>query len=337
MDRTLEQIIKSHIHLQPPSNKGWQAVRCAVCNDHTRKGLRGAFNFDNGVVNYKCWNCNHASRYDPEVNEYYSKNTITTLEAFGIPDDEYKEIIITTPAWINGPKNKDTDRKESKNIEPKVIEMPKYFYYLKDAKSDDFVAEAANEYLNERDIDPTSYPYMLARETKEPQFHKWLGRVVIPIYKNKKLIYYIGRALYDAVKKYETPAISKENILYGFDKLFDYQDKSPLLIVEGYFDAHAINGIGLLGNIITSGQRQWLDRSPREKIYIPDRFGNGMGAGNQALDNGWLISTPDIGNDPKDMDDAVKKYGKLYVIKSILDNTASGELAKTTLGNYCET
>ncbi len=337
MDKSLEEIIKSHIHLKPPSNKGWQAVRCHVCNDHTRKGLRGAFKFESGIVNYKCWNCNHASRYDPEVNEYYSKNMITTLDAFGIPENEYKEIIINTPAWINGPKNKDTTREQPKSIEPTILEIPKFFYYLKDAKPSDDLAELAIDYLQSRDIDHTKYPYMLARETTDWKLHKWLGRVIIPIYKNNKLVYYIGRALYDAVKKYETPAISKENILYGFDKIFDYQDKTPLLVVEGYFDAVAIDGIGLLGNIITEGQRQWLNRSPREKIYIPDRFGNGMRAANQALDNGWSISTPDIGSDPKDMDDAVKKYGKLYIMKTILEHKADGELAKTYLGNYCIT
>jgi DNA primase len=158
----------------------------------------------------------------------------------------------------------------------------------------------------------------------------------MPIYKNNNLIYYIGRALYDAEKKYETPAVAKERILFGYDKLFDYEDKSPLFVIEGWFDAFAIGGVAILGNVITDAQRQWLDRSPREKIYIPDRFGDGRRAAEQALDFGWSISTPDIGSDSKDMDEAVLKYGKIYVIKTILEHkTSDKDAAMTYLGNYC--
>jgi len=64
-DITLKTIITQHIHLQPPNHKGWQAVRCHVCNDHTRKGLRGAFLFDGDNVIYKCWNCSIVATYKP--------------------------------------------------------------------------------------------------------------------------------------------------------------------------------------------------------------------------------------------------------------------------------
>ena len=337
MDKTLEQIINQHIHLQPKSQKGWQAVRCSVCNDHTRKGLRGAFKFENGITDYKCWNCGHSSRYDPEVNEYYSRNMLKTLDAFGIPDDDYKEIILSSPAWQNGGNTKkDEVRKANVSIEPKTIPVPEHFYYLKNATEDDFVADAAREYLEERGIDPNSYPFMLSHKADNPRLHNWLGRVIIPIYKNNNLIYYIGRALYDAEKKYETPAISKERILYGFDKLFDYEDKSPLFVLEGWFDAHAIDGVAVMGNIITDAQQMWLDKSPRRKIYIPDTQGDGMRAAVQALDFGWSVSTPDLGQNAKDMDEAVLKYGKMYVIQKILEHESSDKGdALTFLANYC--
>lgn len=333
----LEELIKRHVHLQAPSRKGWQGVRCHVCNDHTKKGLRGAFKFENGDVDYKCWNCGHSSRYNPEVNEYYSKNMLITLEAFGIPDDDYKSLILESPAWKNGAKEKSDDNKKVIKIEPKVLEMPEHFYYLKDAMDEDFVADAAREYLESRGVDPKSYPFMLSHKAENERLHKWLGRVIIPIYKNNKLVYYIGRALYDAVKKYETPALTKDNIIFGFDKLFDYDDKSPLLIVEGWFDADAIDGIALLGNIITEPQAIWLGKSPRKKVYIPDKFGDGKHAAQQALKLGWSIALPEVGSDGKDMSDAVLKYGKMYVLKTIHDNTIDDpEIAEPLLNDYCD-
>jgi len=334
---TLEQIIKQYVQLQPPNHKGWQAVRCHVCNDHTRKGFRGAFLFDGARVVYKCWNCGHKSLYDPYEHEYIPKKMIDTLQAFGIPDDEWQQVILDSPAYRDGAHHREEEQKTISNIEPKEITMPSFFYFLKDAKPDDFVAEAAREYLiDERGVDPDSYPFMLANKAENPKLHKWLGRVIMPIFKNNKLIFYIGRALYDAPKKYETPATPKEKVIFGFEKLFEHTD-APLIVTEGWFDGFAIDGVATLGNVITDYQRQWLDRSRREKIYIPDRFGDGKRAAEQALEFGWSISTPDIGSSCKDMSDAVKKYGKLYVLKSIIEKkTSDYDEAMVQLGNYCD-
>lgn len=334
---TLEQIIKQYVQLQPPNPNGWQTVRCHVCNDHTRKGLRGAFLFDNDVVVYKCWNCACKAVYNPYEHEYIPKKMITVLDAFGIPTDEWQQVILSSSAYQTGSRHSETKTKQHTNIEPKEIKMPHFFYFLKDATLTDDVANTARKYLiDERGIDPKDYPFMLATKAENPKLHKWLGRVIMPIFKNDKLIYYIGRTVCGATKKYEMPATPKGKILYGFDKLFEYTD-APLLIVEGWFDAFAIDGVATLGNVITPYQAQWLNRSRREKIYIPDKFGNGKQAAEQALDYGWNISTPDIGLNCKDMDDAVKKYGKLYVMKSIIENKAQGFEALSQLGNYCDT
>lgn len=335
MPKTLEQIIKQYVQLQPPNPKGWQAVRCHVCNDHTRKGLRGAFLFDGDTTVYKCWNCGHIAKYDPYEHEYMTKNMITVLNAFNVPETEWKSIILESPAYQNGGKQKDR-KKELASIEPKEVPMPSFFYFLKTASADDEIAKEARDYLiTERGVNPDDYPFMLATKAENPRLHKWLGRIIMPIFKNEKLIFYIGRALYDAPKKYETPATPKEKVLYGFDRLFEHT-QAPLLVVEGWFDGFAIDGVATLGNVITPYQIEWLNRSPRDKIYIPDKFGDGKHAANQALREGWHISTPDIGDNCKDMSDAVKKYGKMYVMKSIIENKATGFMATARLQNYCD-
>lgn len=334
---TLEQIIKQYVQLQPPNHKGWQAVRCHVCNDHTRKGLRGAFLFDNDKVVYKCWNCDHMSTYDPYVHEYPTNSMITTLDAFGIPKEEWQQVILDSPAYKNGGKKQSHSTKELNDIEPKEAKLPDIFYLLKNAKPDDFVAEAAREYLiDERGIDPDGYPFMLShKSTTNPRQNKWIGRIIIPIYKNNKLIFYTGRALYEAKLKYETPAIPKEKVLYGFDRLFEHTP-SPLIVTEGWFDGYAVDGVATFGKIITPYQAEWLNRSKREKIYVPDKFGDGKRAAEQALEFGWNISTPDIGSSCKDVADGVKRYGKLYVLRSIMKHKATGFTAAMQLANYCE-
>lgn len=331
--KSLEQIIKQYVHLQPPNHKGWHAVRCHVCNDHTRKGLRGSFLFDNDTVVYKCFNCGHVAKYDPNIHETMPKKMVRVLNDFNVPEDEWRECVLLSPAYTGKVKNT-KENKKHESIEPKEIPLPSYFYFLNDADKNDKQAIDAIKYLESRNIDPNSYPFMLSHKAENPRLHKWLGRIIMPIYKNNKLIYYIGRSFYPAVKKYETPAFPKEKVLYGFDRLFEYTN-SPLLVVEGWFDAFAVDGVATLGNVISKYQKEWLNRSKREKIYIPDRFGDGKRAAEQALEFGWYISTPDIGSECKDMSDAVSKYGKLYVLKSILENKAKGFKAELQLSNYC--
>lgn len=335
MGTTFEHIIKQYVQLQPPSNKGWQAVRCFVCNDHTRKGLRGAFLFDGDKTVYKCWNCGHVATYDPFEHEYMPKNMVTVLNDFNVPETEWQSLILESPAFKNGGKKQERN-KQLESIEPKEIVMPNFFYFLKTANEDDEIAQEAREYLiKERGVNPDNYPFMLATKAENPKLHKWRGRVIMPIFKNEKLIFYIGRALFDARKKYETPATPKEKVLYGFDRLFEHT-QAPLLVVEGWFDGFAVDGAATLGNVITPYQIEWLNRSRREKIYIPDKFGDGKRAAEQALKQGWYISTPDIGQNCKDMADAVKKYGKMYVIKSIMEHKAKGFMAEAQLQNYCD-
>jgi hypothetical protein len=108
-----------------------------------------------------------------------------------------------------------------------------------------------------------------------------------------------------------------------------------LYIVEGIFDAMSIDGVAIIGNEITDAQIEWLNRSRRKKVYIPDRFGDGRRVALDCLEHGWSISTPDIGS-CKDMNEAVKKYGKMYVMKSIAENTADGLVAETKLRIYSE-
>lgn len=137
------------------------------------------------------------------------------------------------------------------------------------------------------------------------------------------------------MKKYESPSTAKDKVLYGFEKIFEHVD-TPIYVIEGFFDAVAVDGVAIIGNELSDAQIQWLNRSQRKKVYIPDRTGDGQRSAKKALELGWSISTPDIGQSCKDMSDAVHKYGKMYVMKSLADNTADGFIASTNLGIYCE-
>ena len=328
---TLEEVIRRFIVLPPATAKGWYYVLCKVCNDHGRKGKRAGFRFEGEKTGYNCFNCGHAATYDPSKHIRISKNMKEVLDAFQVPDSEWQMVALQNM----GRDGIAASESKQVSIEPIALTLPDSFYLLSEAAEDDVWAEIAKDHLeNERGIDPDSYPFMMSKRSKDQQVQKWRGRLIIPIYKGDKLIYWQGRDLADRTQKYLSPPAERDRVLHGYNEIFR-ETENPLYILEGWFDAFVVGGVAILGNKILEPQIKWLNRSHRKKVYVPDRKGDGHKAALQALDLGWSISTPNIGS-CKDISDAVKKYGKLYVMKSIVENTATGFAAETNLGVYCD-
>lgn len=330
----LESVVRQYVPLPPrPNGRGFFPVLCKVCNDHGKKGKRAGFKFDRDTVGYNCFNCGHSAIFDPSENTSMPENMAKVLKAFGIPEVDWR------PVLFQALQNKGNSPKEARptlvDIEPSEIKFPDYFYRLTNDPNDEW-AQAAIDYLtNDRQIDWTSHPFFLVRKSKDPDNSKWYGRLIIPVYKDNKLIFWQGRDLTGLhQKKYLSPDVSRDKVLSGFDKLQVYSD-APLYVMEGWFDAYWLDGIAIFGNKMTPEQIRWLNRTNRPKVIIPDRMGDGQLLAEQALDLGWSISLPDTGSE-KDINDAVKKYGHLYVMKAVKDGTFSGFEALARLGIYCK-
>lgn len=325
---TLEQIIRQHVHLPHVNNKGWWPVLCKVCNDRGHKGKRAAFLFENNNVAYHCFNCGHTAAFNPQEHKTISDKMSNVLDAFGIDRDEWKPIEFNQL----GKYFETTKRTETQEIEPATIELPEEFYKL--GTRGDKWDIIATSYLEDRQIDPSLHEFYLSDKSNA----KWYGRLIMPVYKDQRLIFFQGRDLTKLQpKKYLSVDVPKDNVLYGFEKLFDHQG-DKLFIVEGMFDAMSIGGVATIGNEMTSAQIKWLNKSPKTKIIIPDRFGNGHLLIKPALEHdNWAVSTPFINGWTKDMNDAVVEYGKIYTLKQIIDNITTNKFEidlKTKL--YCK-
>lgn len=345
---SVEDLVRLNITLPPhPSAQGWYPILCKVCNDHGKKGPRAAFKFEDGSVAYNCFNCGAGAAYDPNEHKGLTKKFQNVLVAFGVPEDDINRVKLALMG--RAPQGSKSENKEVSSHEPKEIQLPEHFKTLDYGSA---WCEVAKEYLEERLLDPNSYPFMistgkygdLSKFPKQVQVamakeaEKWTGRVIIPIYKDNKLIFYTGRDMTDSkVKKYESPSTPKHNVIFGFDKLFDNSDK-PLYVVEGIFDAMLIGGVAILGNKLTEDQIYWLNRSNRHKVYIPDKFGDGYIAGEQALEQGWSVGFPQPVQEYgyKDIGDVINHYGKLFVMSSLVQTTSSGLAGKTKLKVYCK-
>lgn len=333
---TLQQIIRQHVSLPARSNgQGFFSVLCKVCGDHGKKGKRAGFKFTGETVGYNCFNCGIGAGYDPTKHESMPHDMIKVLESFGIPEVDWQV------ALYHGLELREAGGILPKaaayvNIEPAEIHLLPFFYKLTDDPADDF-AQYSIEYLASRKVNWKSHPFYLVAKANHPDNERWYGRLIIPTYKNDKLVFWQGRDLTDMhVKKYLSPNIPRENILSGYEQIERYCE-DPLYIVEGWFDAFHLEGVAVYGNKMTPNQVKWINMSTRPKVVIPDKFGDGHLLARQALELGWAVSTPDIGS-CKDVNDAILKYGELYTRMTILQNTSSDRFtAETQLGIYCDT
>ena len=244
------------------------------------------------------------------------------LDAYNIPSSEISEVIRENLTI----KPSETAKKALK-YEPETLNLPEHFYELKSADPKDKWTIISKNYLEKRLINPDKYPFYLSTG-QGFQAEKWLGRVIIPIYKDRQLIFYHGRSLIDKLiePKYLNSSGERGGILYNYDAIFTYSDK-PIFITEGWFDAFLIDGVAIIGKFVTDEQIYWLNRSNRQKIVIPDRWGDGKKMVDNGLKAGWDITFPDFGS-CKDVTDAMKKYGRLFVMTTLMNNVKSGLVAE---------
>lgn len=333
MFANLEDVIRQHVSLSHRKNsRGWYPVLCKVCNDHGKKGKRAGFHFEGTKVGYNCFNCGHAAVYDPTEHKSMTKDMKTVLEAFGVPKEEWQKVLLSAMA---SPLGKERTSQTHIRQTPEEIAFPTFFYRLTNDPNDDW-AQAAIEHLAEkRKMSWENYPFYLSRLTDDPHSKQWYGRLIIPVFYKDKIIFYQGRDLSgQRSRKYMSPESPRDNVLFGYENI-EKDTEAPLYVVEGFFDAVPIEGVAVFGPKITPQQLSWLKDTRRPKVVIPDRFGDGIRLAEQAIELGWAVSTPDIGQ-CKDISDAIVKYGLLYTLRTIKDHTSSGFEAATKVQMYCK-
>jgi DNA primase len=103
-------------------------------------------------------------------------------------------------------------------------------------------------------------------------------------------------------------------------------DSKFVVVCEGPFDAMSIDGVSVSGAEISDTQVDQIDRLQREVIVVPDRDSAGRKLVDRAIEAGWSVSFPVWQETCKDVNEAVVKHGKLFVLKCILDAKETSKL-----------
>lgn len=333
----LENIILPHLNTHGVSSAGWHSVYCEYCGDGARtQGPRGGWLFNDNICFYHCFNAGCDGNLDYQRENPFSADMWDICKSFNIPVNEILELS-KNYKLDNVGKFKDDVKKLVKPI--KYIDLPKCFTKLSDiGMGEDKTADEARVFLRDYHIKPEAYPFYVVKTSVKPSsvadtrtIASFQKRLIIPFFKNNKIIYYTARALFNQTKKYITGSgFSKRNIIYGFDNLFQNSD-APLFVTEGFFDAFHLNGVGCEGNDITEQQIDILKSSKRDKIIVPDFNGDSNKLAEIAIAEGWGVSIPSYHDECKDVVESIQQNGKLSTVYDIMTNIHYGETANIHL------
>ena len=320
----MNEILSALLALLPPKRKvtpsGWTSFNAVCCHhrgekpDDRKRG--GVTTNTDGSWSYHCFNCGFKAGWAP--GKLISNNTKQLFRWLGMNESDIGKL------GLIALKFKEDQPKATKilNFELQTVELPEGTLTLTEwANSklpDDYESKLLDvyRYIINRGFDPVKDNFMWSPTPG------YIDRVIIPFYHEGKIVGYTGRKITNGKPKYLTDAQPG----YVFNLDHQTYDRKYVILVEGQFDALAIDGCAIMHNEPNEVQCARINSLNREVIVVPDRDKPGAKMLAAAIKNNWSASLPPWGNDIKDVADAMKKYGRLYVLVTILHYRVAGEI-----------
>lgn len=328
----MNEIQSALLTLLPPKRKstpsGWTSFN-AVCCQHNgeRSDTRqrgGVLTNPEGGFQYHCFNCNFKAGWSP--GKLLSTNTKKLFQWLGLGQTEISKLgLVALKLKDDQPISKKELRfeLEDRELPDKTQSIEKW---LKDGCNEEDLLAVIDYIVNQRQMKWEWYNW---HWSAAPGYR---DRVIIPFYQDGKIVGYTGRKVKDGRPKYL--AETQPGYVFNLDKQSD--DREYIIAVEGQFDAIAIDGIAFMHNEPNEVQCARTIALNKEIIIVPDRDRPGAKILNAAIEHGWGASLPPWEDDVKDVADAVKRYGRLYTLTTILHYKISGDLKLNLLKKKLE-
>ncbi len=304
-----------------PSNRkntsgGWVSFNAVCCHHRGEKPdsrKRGGIKTDGDAWTYHCFNCGFKAGWSP--GKLLSGNTKQLFRWLGLSENDVGKLGIVALKFQENMPRPD----KVLNFDLKEMALPEKSLSIVDwlnTGQDDPDLVAVVEYLLSRGMQWDWYNW---HWSAAPGYR---DRLLIPFYQDGKIVGYTGRKITDGKPKYLTE--SQSGYVFNLDR--QARDRQYVIVVEGQFDAIAIDGVAIMTNEPNDVQVARLQALGREIICVPDRDRPGAKMLKHAIQNNWSASLPPWEDDVKDVADAVKKYGRLYTLSTILHYRVSGEI-----------
>ena len=292
---------------QSPS--GWVSGNAVCCqhNGNTRDTRgRGGVRYSDGGIQINCFNCGFKTGWMP------GKPLGAKLKKFmgwlGVPEDEITkcamealkareslvpnkyELLLPRFATKALPDGARLITDFSDNPPPRLIPILKYI-------------ASRNLYLD--DYEWHWSPTMPTR-------------LIIPFKYQNRTVGYTSRSMTEDTR---TKYLNEQPPGFVFNLDRQTYDKKFVIVCEGPMDAISIDGVSLQGNTLNPTQKLLINNLHKDVIVVPDKDRPGKDLVEYAIECGWNVSFPPWEPGIKDINDAIRRYGRLYTLFSIINAT----------------
>ena len=322
------------------SQSGWissNAPCCSYNGESADTRGRGGLIQNGDSVSYHCFNCGFKTSYTPGRPLTYKfrklltwlgadENTVRHLVIEAIRVKEQLEFYSPTTPIIA---ETETITYEPRALPEEAVSFHSWleFYELANQHYPTQYVDAV-QYANDRSIDLTKYDLYWTPQVE----HKLNYRVIVPFTYKNQIVGYTARSVVNGI-------VPKYYSNHPSDFVFNTDQQSHnnkiVIVTEGAFDAMSIDGVAVLSNECSEKQADVIDSLGKVVIVVPDfditnKNGKKTWPGatliDRAIEYGWNVAFPLWSETCKDVNDAVVKYGRLFVLKTILDSSEHNKL-----------
>lgn len=326
----LHQVLLSHLPIKHRvSPRGWLTFDAPCCHHRGHKpDRRGRGNLmlsPDGKVGYNCYNCGLKTKFDGyELSKIFE----SLLHWLGVSSEEILQVklgLLSQQLEGGGPDSTDKDVTWQPRFKP--VDLPMHSVPLEQVATwEDLPDECLQVvgYLSTRgQAIAGGYSYYWSSTHK----HDMNMRLIIPFYHQDQIVGWTAR--YAGTPPKGTPKYFNSELQPGYlfnDAALHKQGRRFVLLAEGAFDAIAIDGVAALGSELSQEQVAQLQTCGKKIVVAPDRQRRNQGLIDAALRYGWCVSFPEWEDEIKDAAQASEKYGRLYTVRTILENCTDSQL-----------
>lgn len=285
------------------SPSGWISFN-AVCCSHNGQSAdrrsRGGIKISDQGWSWHCFNCGYTASFILGRSISYKARRL--LSWLGVAERDIELINL--------------DSLRHRNINGLIEDRQRTFNVLQGIEFEERELPAGAEfvqpgttywsYLNARHA-PMDFPFMIDPMSKR-------RGIIVPFTHNNRVVGWTKRFMDAHNPRFLND--SQPGYVFGTD--LQQSDWRHVIVTEGIFDALCIGGLALMHNDINDAQARLIRSLDRQITVVPDQDSAGLVLIDRAVELGWAVSIPNWPPGIKDVNDAVKKYGRLGTLLTIM-------------------
>jgi hypothetical protein len=295
------------------SSSGWISFNAPCCvhtgNTPDRRG-RGGIKLSEQGWSYHCFNCGYTASFILGRNIGFKARRL--LEWIGVPENDINQINLESMRHRSMEGMIEDRQRVWNNLAPiefNEAELPPFVDFVTPDRSEHWA------YLRNRHV-PEDYPVMVsAANPTRPG-------VVVPFTYNNQVVGSTIRFLDDRNPRYINDM--QRGYVFGID--LQQAGWQNVIVTEGIFDALCISGMAVMHNEVSDDQARLIRSLGRNVVVVPDQDDAGVALIDRAVELGWSVSIPDWPEGVKDINDAVKLWGKLTTLLTIMQSSESSRI-----------